>query len=162
MSSSTSMLTPKQKYAVGALFALALHQVQIHQTLPLGFLPTAPDHCFFSASDNSTDSVSEDPHLWRIIPLVSFAPSSSTNYSFLYACSSNHFVRQLMDESGDMSSEAVEKEVSVAKGIDVMSSSMEKTPAEYDSKKEKQREYEQACREKFPDPKTISKENLKN
>ncbi|KAK4411582.1 hypothetical protein Sango_0231200 [Sesamum angolense] len=60
-----------------------------------------------------------------------------------------------MDESGYMSSEAVEKEVSVAKGIDVMSSSMEKTPAEYDSKKEKQREYKQACREKFPDPEII-------
>ncbi|KAL0391497.1 UNVERIFIED_CONTAM: hypothetical protein Slati_4534800 [Sesamum latifolium] len=75
-----------------------------------------------------------------------------TNYGILLYF---QFLRQLMDESGDMSPESAEKEVSVANGIDAMSSSMEKTPAEYDSKKEKQREYEQACREKFPAPETI-------
>ncbi|KAL0424483.1 UNVERIFIED_CONTAM: Transmembrane and coiled-coil domain-containing protein 4 [Sesamum radiatum] len=170
MSSSTSMLTPKQKYAAGALFALALHQVQIHQTLPLGFLPAAPDHRFFSANDSSTDSVYEDPHLWAhhssglLRPVFKFLEIDSKEWARLEETATHSsaerrhvavFVRQLMDESGDMSSEAAEKEVSVAKGIDAMSSSMEKTPAEYDSKKEKQREYEQACREKFPDPDTI-------
>ncbi|KAL2246511.1 UNVERIFIED_CONTAM: Transmembrane and coiled-coil domain-containing protein 4 [Sesamum indicum] len=171
MSSSTSMLTPKQKYAAGALFALALHQVQIHQTLPLGFLPSAPDQRVFSAIDSSTDSVSEDPHLWAhqssglLRPVFKFLEIDNKEWAGLEETATHSsadrrhvgaFLRQLMDESGDMSSEAAEKEVSVANGIDAMSLGMQKTPAEFDSKKEKQREYEQACREKFPAPETIS------
>ncbi|CAN4109857.1 unnamed protein product [Withania somnifera] len=56
------MLTPTHKYAIGALFGLALHQAQIHQTCPLGFPDPSPEERSSSAS--STDSVSDDPLLW--------------------------------------------------------------------------------------------------
>ncbi|KAI3451031.1 hypothetical protein Pfo_007696 [Paulownia fortunei] len=42
-----------------------------------------------------------------------------------------------------------------------MSLSMEKTPADYESKKEKQREYEHACREKFSTPDKMLESNSK-
>lgn len=60
-----------------------------------------------------------------------------------------------MEENGDVSSEAAEKEAALANGTDAMCSSMKKSLAEYDSKKEKQREYEHACKEKFQTPETI-------
>ncbi|PIN16614.1 hypothetical protein CDL12_10732 [Handroanthus impetiginosus] len=69
-----------------------------------------------------------------------------------------------MEESDDMSSEAADKEVALVNAVDAMSISMEKTPAEHDSRKEKQREYENACREKFSTPETVpeSKSEDKN
>lgn len=68
MSSSSSILTPTQKYAAGALFGLALHQAQIHLTRPLGF-PSVDDDGGRSSEErvsngSSSDSVSEDPQLW--------------------------------------------------------------------------------------------------
>ena len=63
---TTSYLTPTQSYAAGALFGLALHQAQIHQTNPLGlFDPTDDDRTKTSdSSSSSNDAVSEDPGLW--------------------------------------------------------------------------------------------------
>ncbi|KAF3661891.1 hypothetical protein FXO37_12732 [Capsicum annuum] len=60
---SSSMLTPTHKYAAGALFGLALHQAQIHQTCPLGFPDPSPAE-ERSSSCSSNDSVSDDPQLW--------------------------------------------------------------------------------------------------
>ncbi|KAI3461959.1 hypothetical protein Pfo_018622 [Paulownia fortunei] len=181
MSSSTSMLTATQKYAAGALFAMALHQAQTHQTLPLGF-PSAADDGGPSeerlSSSSSSDSVSEDPQLWvhqssgLLRPVFKFLEIDSRAWGGLeetaaYSPAKHHvgaFLRLLVEESGDMSSEAADKEVALTNGIDAMSSSMERSPAEYDSKKEKQREYEHACREKFSIPETIpeSKPEEKN
>lgn len=69
-SPSTPMLTPTQKYAAGALFALALHQAQIHQTCPLGF-PSHQDNDDDrdpseerSSTSSSAAAVSGDPKLW--------------------------------------------------------------------------------------------------
>ena len=62
----TSFLAPTQRYATGALFALALHQAQIHQTRPLGFSDddARAEERTSSCSGSSSDSVSEDPELW--------------------------------------------------------------------------------------------------
>lgn len=57
---SASMLTATHKYAAGALFSLALHQAQIHQTSPLGF-PTDDQR---TSNTSSSDSVADDPQLW--------------------------------------------------------------------------------------------------
>ncbi|KAI4325797.1 hypothetical protein MLD38_031164 [Melastoma candidum] len=79
-----SFLTPTHRYAAAALFALSLHQAQVHQTRPLGcFLPPTlagfDDSCRgdydddesdplydhrISSSSSSSDSVSDDPDLW--------------------------------------------------------------------------------------------------
>ncbi|KAK6118440.1 hypothetical protein DH2020_047857 [Rehmannia glutinosa] len=171
MSSSTSMLTATQKYAAGALFAMALNQAQIHQTLPLGF-PSAADDGDPSEerlSSSSSDSVSEDPQLWvhessgLLRPIFKFLGIDSRAWGGLEETAAmspakHHvgaFLRILVEESVDMSPEAADKETALINGVDTLSSSMEKSPAEYDSRKEKQREYEHACREKFPTPDTI-------
>lgn len=61
---SPSILTPTHKYAAGALFGLSLHQAQIHQTCPLGFPPDDSLSEERSSNGSSSDSVSDDPHLW--------------------------------------------------------------------------------------------------
>ncbi|KAE9446067.1 hypothetical protein C3L33_22050, partial [Rhododendron williamsianum] len=68
MSSSSSMLSPTQRYAAGALFGLALRQAQIHQTHPLGSSALSADEDptadRISSGSSSSDSVAEDPQLW--------------------------------------------------------------------------------------------------
>lgn len=69
MMATTSYLTPTQSYAAGALFGLALHQAQIHQTHPLGSSTheeelTDEGTRTSSSSSSSNDAVSEDPELW--------------------------------------------------------------------------------------------------
>lgn len=64
---TTSILSATQRYAAGALFALALHQAQIHQTRPLGLSPEEDEEESArerTSSGSSSDSVSEDPDLW--------------------------------------------------------------------------------------------------
>lgn len=62
---TTSYLTPTQSYAAGALFGLALHQAQIHQTHPLGLDDPTDDRTETSDSSSSSNvAVSEDPGLW--------------------------------------------------------------------------------------------------
>jgi hypothetical protein len=61
----TSILTPTQRYAAAALFALALHQSQVHQTKPLNALvPLEEEPIGERVSDGKSASVSEDPLLW--------------------------------------------------------------------------------------------------
>ncbi|KAL2240145.1 transmembrane and coiled-coil domain-containing protein 4-like [Sesamum indicum] len=171
MSSSSSTLTSTQKYAAGALFALALHQAQLHQIHPLGF----PSHDDDDGSDppeervstsSSSDFVSDDPQLWvhqsagLLRPVFKFLEIDSRAWGALeetvaYSPAKHHvgaFLRLLSEESGNISEEIVDKELALAAAIDAMCLSMEKSPDDYKSKKEKQREYENACREKFAPP----------
>ncbi|KAL3844697.1 hypothetical protein ACJIZ3_002100 [Penstemon smallii] len=175
-SSSTSMLTATQKYAAGALFALALHQAQIHQTSPLGF-PSGDDDDEKSeervSTSSSTDSVSDDPELWvhqssgLLRPVFKVLEIDSRAWDGLeetaaYSPAKHHvgaFLRLLAEESGEVSSEDTDKELALINGIDAISSRMEETHLDYESKKEKQREYEHACREKFPTPETKPEPN---
>lgn len=73
---ATSNLTPSQRYAASALFAIALNQAQISQTKPLG-IPTT-DHGggnvesenrrtgepISTGSTNGDDPISEHADLW--------------------------------------------------------------------------------------------------
>ena len=65
-STTTSFLTPTQRYASGALFALALHQAQINQNRPLGSFFSDDDEPSDerTSSGSSSDSVAGDPGLW--------------------------------------------------------------------------------------------------
>ncbi|PIN26857.1 hypothetical protein CDL12_00401 [Handroanthus impetiginosus] len=174
MSSSGSTLTATQKYAAGALFALALNQAQIHQTRPLGF-PSHEDDDDGGMSEervstsSSTVSVSGDPQLWvhqsagLLRPVFKFLEIDSRAWDGLeetvaYSPAKHHvgaFLRLLAEESSDRSEETADKELALANSIEAVSLSMEKTPADYESKKEKQREYEHACREKLSAPDKI-------
>lgn len=75
----------------------------------------------------------------------------------------HQFLRLLAEESSEISEEAADKELALKNSIEAMSLSMEKTLADYKSKKEKQREYENSCREKFSTPdKKLESESGKN
>ncbi|KAK6125726.1 hypothetical protein DH2020_040530 [Rehmannia glutinosa] len=181
MSSSTSMLTATQKYAAGALFALALHQAQIHQTTPLGFPSHQVDDDDPSeervSSSSSSDAISDDPHLWvhpssdLLRPVFKFLEIDSRAWDGLeetvaYSPAKHHvgaFLRLLAEDSSDISAEAADQELALSNSIEALSMSMEKTPDDYQSKKEKQREYEHACREKFSTPdKTLDSKSEEN
>lgn len=73
------------------------------------------------------------------------------------------FLRSLSvsEEGADASSEAAEKELDLAKAIDAMASSMERASHDV-SKKEKQREYEDKCREKLSLADTQSRSEVEN
>ncbi|MCD7449411.1 hypothetical protein HAX54_052116 [Datura stramonium] len=158
---SSSTFTPMQRYAAGALFGLALHQVQIHQTCPLGFSSDEDDRISHSSS---SDSVSEGPQLWvhessgLLRPVFKFLEIDKKAWTGLEETAGSSspkfhvgaFLRSLTvsEEGADTSSEAAEKELDLAKAIDAMASSMERTSHNV-SKQEKRREYEHECREKL-------------
>ncbi len=62
----TSILLPTQRYAAAALFALAIHQSQVHQTQPENTLAPLDEEPIGEGviSDENNASVSEDPQLW--------------------------------------------------------------------------------------------------
>ncbi|EYU31146.1 hypothetical protein ABFS82_08G237700 [Erythranthe guttata] len=176
------MLTPTQRYAAGALFSLALHQAQEHQTSPLGF-PSHQDEDGGGesseervSSSSSSDAVSDDTQLWvhqssgLLRPVFKFLEIDSRAWGGLeetaaYSPSKHHvgaFLRLLAEETSDVSEGAAEMELALMNSIEAMSLSMENTPADYESKKEKQREYEQACREKFSTPDKMPESELKH
>lgn len=176
MSPSPSMLSPIQRYAAGALFGLALHQAQIHQTHPLG-TPLDDDPTDDRTSNSSSsDSVSEDPQLWvhhssdLLRPVFRFLEIDDNAWAGLEETAGssivNHhvgaFLRLLSEESGDTSSESKDKELALSKAVDAMASSIETTPRDFKDKKEKHREYEQECREKFSTAETQSKSEVEN
>ncbi|XP_010317700.1 uncharacterized protein [Solanum lycopersicum] len=141
--SSSLMLTPTHRYAAGALFGLALHQAQIHQTCPLGFPDTPPEER--SSSCSSADSVSDDPQLWVHESSALLRP----------------IFKLLSEESDDGSSEAADMELALANGVDAMASSMEKT-SDDESKEEKRREYKHECEEKLSIADVTSKSDMEN
>ncbi|KAK2996632.1 hypothetical protein RJ639_024935 [Escallonia herrerae] len=160
------MLTPTQRYAAGALFGLALHQAQMHQTRPLGSSSDDDPTDERVSNSSSSDSVSEDPQLWAhessglLRPVFRFLEIEKNAWPGLEetagSSSANHhigaFFRLLSEESGDTSSEAADMELALSKAVDAMASSIETTPVDFEAKKEKHREYEHECREKFSTP----------
>ncbi|CAI0392928.1 unnamed protein product [Linum tenue] len=162
--STPSILPPTQRYAAGALFALALHQAQIHQTRPLGLFfgedPTDADRA--SSCSSSGNSVSEDPDLWvheksgllRIV--FRFLEIDTSAWSGLEetagsAAARRHigaFLRLLAEDSSAPSKDE-DKEIALAKAIDATEQTMETVRVSYRSKKKKHREYENECREKL-------------
>ncbi|KAL6224528.1 hypothetical protein ACLB2K_003383 [Fragaria x ananassa] len=169
MSTTTSFLTPTQRYGAGALFAFALHQAQIHQTRPLGLLThddsTALDR---TTSCGSADSVSDDPLLWvndksgLLPPVFRFLEIDPAAWSGLQETAassppSNHvgaFLRLLAEAGGDEKngSENADQQLALSRAVDAMARSMEQDSESSKFKKEKQVEYEQECREKLSTP----------
>lgn len=75
----------------------------------------------------------------------------------------HQFIRLLAEESSEGSEESAEKELALANSIKAMSLSMESTREDYESKEEKQREYEHACWEKLKTPdNTLESETVEN
>ncbi|KAJ8443634.1 hypothetical protein Cgig2_019616 [Carnegiea gigantea] len=165
---AASLLSPTQRYAAGALFALALHQAQIHQSRPLG-LPM-PDHDpinqrMSSGSSSSSDSISDDPDLWvnpnsaLLRPIFQFLEIDSmawqgieeTAGTLLAKHHVGAFLRLLAEESGESSSEKAEQELALSKGVDAMVASIEGSYIS-EAKRDRQLEYQQQRREKCSVP----------
>ncbi|KAL3720465.1 hypothetical protein ACJRO7_005304 [Eucalyptus globulus] len=170
---ATSFLSPTQRYAAGALFALALHQAQIHQARPLGSFAASDEDDGDGASGERTssgssssggggDSVSEDPDLWvhesagLLLPVFRFLDINQAAWLGLEETAGSSpakhhigaFMRLLSEDCADDTSERLEQQFALAKAIDSMALSMETNPASFQSKKEKHREYEHECRQK--------------
>ncbi|KAF9678235.1 hypothetical protein SADUNF_Sadunf07G0013800 [Salix dunnii] len=167
-----SFLSTTQRYAAGALFAIALHQAQIHQTRPLGLsyddsVQEERTSCSSSNSNgSSSDSVSEDPELWihensgLLRPVFRFLEVESVAWTGLEETAGGSpakhhvgaFMRLLSEENGDASSsssQSSDQEVALSKAVDVMEETMGANPVSSQSKKEKHKEYETQCREKL-------------
>ncbi|KAK9062035.1 hypothetical protein SSX86_019219 [Deinandra increscens subsp. villosa] len=155
-----SKLTQTQRYAAAALFGLALNQAQNHQTLLLGSSDEPTEDRVSSGS--SSDSVSEDPLLWvnessgLLRPIFRFLDINDSAWSGLEETAgsspSHHigaFLRLLAEENDDASSEASDHELALANAVDAMVASIETTPEDYISRKEKQRAYADELQEKF-------------
>ncbi|KGN53277.1 transmembrane and coiled-coil domain-containing protein 4 [Cucumis sativus] len=158
----TSFLAPTQRYATGALFALALHQAQIHQTRPLGFSDddARAEERTSSCSGSSSDSVSEDPELWvhessaLLRPVFRFLEIDSAAWSGLEETAGSGTAKhhigaflRLLSEDNENSSEMIEQELALSKSVDAIEENMEKNIISSQSK-EKYREYEDEWREK--------------
>ncbi|KAF2312364.1 hypothetical protein GH714_034374 [Hevea brasiliensis] len=163
---TTSLLPPTQRYAAGALFAIALHQAQIHQTQPLGLPPhdePTEGERISSSSSNSSDSVSEDPDLWvhensaLLRPVFRFLEVDSNAWPGLEETAGSSpakhhvgaFLSLLSEDGDDASSQSSDQELALSKAVDAIAQNMETNADSYKSKKEKHREYENECREKL-------------
>ncbi|GAB2252334.1 hypothetical protein Droror1_Dr00005181 [Drosera rotundifolia] len=180
--SPSSFLSPTQRYAAGTLFALSLHQAQIHQSSPLGIFPHShhdddepppiPDRISSGSTGSSGDSVGDDPELWvnesagllrpvfRILEIeepawVGIEETAGVSPATHHV---GAFLRLLAEENEYNTSEKKELELALAKAVDAMASSMESS-ATSESKQEKQRDYENDRREKcsIPEAPTSSK-----
>ncbi|KAI8541188.1 hypothetical protein RHMOL_Rhmol08G0042200 [Rhododendron molle] len=164
-SSSSSMLSPTQRYAAGALFGLALRQAQIHQTHPLGSSALSADEDPTAdriSSGSSSDSVAEDPQLWvhdssgLLRPIFRFLEIDKNAWTGLEETAGSSpathhigaFLRLLSEEITDTSSELKDMELALSKSVDVMAQTTETTPPDFERKMEKHREYEQERRQK--------------
>ncbi|XVE82527.1 hypothetical protein DITRI_Ditri16bG0012100 [Diplodiscus trichospermus] len=176
---TNSFLTPTQRYAAAALFAIAVHQAQVHQTRPLG-LPTEDDDPSTeerTSSSSSSDSVSEDPELWvhensgLLRPIFRFLDIDSAAWLGLEETAGSSpakhhvgaFMRLLAQESGEASSERLDLEQEVlSKAVDTMALGMETNSESSKVKKEKHREYEHEYREKYSTAELPSKSVMAN
>ncbi|KAK9713254.1 hypothetical protein RND81_06G015200 [Saponaria officinalis] len=179
---AAKMLSPEQRYAAGALFALAVHQAQIHQSRPLGTPPLQfsdnidggddggeriNDRVSSSSngSSSSGDSVSEDPLLWinpnsgLLHPIFKFLEIDSSAWSGIEetanASPATHHVGAFLR----MLSEETEESSSEKKGQEVaLAKGIDGMAAnmealiDSEAKRNKQLEYHQERREKCSVP----------
>ncbi|KAL2348581.1 hypothetical protein Fmac_002581 [Flemingia macrophylla] len=139
---ATSYLTATQRYAAGALFGLALHQAQLHQTHPLGL---SPDD--FPSESESPVAVSEDPSLWAhhnsalLRPVFKYLDIDSAAWSGLEETAGSPSATRHVGP--------VHQELALSEAVDAMVLRLEKNSDSPRSRREKLREYEHQCREKF-------------
>ncbi|XP_050367085.1 uncharacterized protein LOC126785435 [Argentina anserina] len=159
------VLTQTERYAAGALFALALHQTQIHQTKPLNALLPLEEETIADASTvGRSVTVSDDPGLWihessgLLYPVLRFLGVEDKSWKGLKetAGSSSQvrhhvgaFLTLLKEEKAEVpSAETTEKEVALTKTVDTMVRSEESADARSVDPSDNY-EYEAKCREKF-------------
>ncbi|CAL0311475.1 unnamed protein product [Lupinus luteus] len=161
MTKTTSYLTSTQRYAGGALFGLALHQTQVHQTHPVGLIFEEQEPS--SSSSFTADAVSDDPHLWvhphssLLRPVLKYLDIDSAAWSGLEetagsSSATRHvgpLLRLLSEEFDDDYSQRSDQELALSEAVDAMVISLEKNSKSSKSKREQFRDYEQQCREKF-------------
>ncbi|KAJ6792936.1 putative transmembrane and coiled-coil domain-containing protein 4 [Iris pallida] len=141
-----STLTSTQKYAAGALLALALRQAQIHQTNPLGVGSSLdePEERYSSASASSISSSGscsdgDGPHpLWTheshglLRPVFRFLEIDDKACPGLEETAASPvvkhhigpFLRLIFEEHNEGSSQRSEQEHALAKAVDVMARSL--------------------------------------
>lgn len=167
MVEATSNLTPSQRYAASALFAIALNQAQISQAKPLGTTEHGGDNgeSEHGVTSGGGDSISQDEEdLWvhevsgLLRPVFRCLQIDSSAWHGIeeIAASSpaKHHIGSLIkllsddDGSGDM----VEKETALAKAADAMVQGIQRVSVSAEAKKEKHLEYENECLEKYSLP----------
>nr|XP_023921388.1 uncharacterized protein LOC112032849 isoform X2 [Quercus suber] len=166
MEMEISVLTPSQRYAAAALFALAIHQSQLHQTQPLNSLVTLDEEPIeegVTVSDGKNASVSEDPHLWvheksgLLWPVFRFLEVDDQAWQGLKETAGTSsqvrhhvgaFLTLLSEASDGPSSEKSDKELALTKAVDAMVLSMESLPPSYEENNGS-REYEIKCRQEI-------------
>ncbi|KAL6659957.1 hypothetical protein ACP70R_002079 [Stipagrostis hirtigluma subsp. patula] len=132
-------LTPTQRYAAGALLALALRQAQIHQSAPLGGDAAEGEEERASSASGSSSAGSggdaaSDAELWThesrglLRPIFRFLEIDPKAWAGLEETAASPeakhhigaFLRIIFEEGSDSSSDRSEQELALAKAIDVM------------------------------------------
>ncbi|KAM0967710.1 hypothetical protein ACFX2A_016459 [Malus domestica] len=164
------ILTPTHKYAAGALFALALHQSQVHQTRQsTPPLPSLKEETIGEgASVGKSVSVSDNDGLWvhensgLLYPIFRFLGVDDQSWKGLKetAGSSSQvrhhvgaFLTLLSEEADVPSEEKSDKERALTKTVDAMVLTEEDSPAS-SAEKPVNAEYEAKCRERYEVPET--------
>uniref|UniRef100_A0ACD5WQU8 Uncharacterized protein n=1 Tax=Avena sativa TaxID=4498 RepID=A0ACD5WQU8_AVESA len=153
---AAALLTPTQRYAAGALLALALRQAQIHQSVLLGS-SAADNERASSASGGSTSSsagsgedAADDAGLWThdsrglLRPVFRFLEIDPAAWPGLEETAASPeakhhigaYLRIIFEEDGESSSDRSDQEHALAKGVDVMVMSLSSDPSVVEAIKE--------------------------
>uniref|UniRef100_A0ACD5WFX9 Uncharacterized protein n=1 Tax=Avena sativa TaxID=4498 RepID=A0ACD5WFX9_AVESA len=153
---AAALLTPTQRYAAGALLALALRQAQIHQSVLLG-TPAADDERASSASAGSSSSsagsgedAAADAGLWThdsrglLRPVFRFLEIDPAAWPGLEETAASPeakhhigaYLRIIFEEDSESSSDRSDQEHALAKGVDVMVMSLSSDPSADEATKE--------------------------
>ncbi|XWS25856.1 hypothetical protein CRYUN_Cryun27aG0103000 [Craigia yunnanensis] len=165
----TSILSPTQKYAASALFALALHHSQLHQKRPTNpLLSLKEEPIGEGASTNKTISVSDNPHLWihensglllpvfRLMGLDDQAWDGLKETAGVSTQARHHvgsFLTLLSEENDGVSSGIREKELALLNTVDATMLTIESSLVASEDF-DRSRDYETKCRERCGYPKT--------
>lgn len=157
---AAALLTPTQRYAAGALLALALRQAQIHQSVLLGApspAAAADDERASSASGGSSASsggsgedAADDAGLWThdsrglLRPVFRFLEINPAAWAGLEETAASPeakhhigaFLRMIFEDDAESSSDRSDQEHALAKGVDVMAMSLSSDHFEDESTKE--------------------------
>ncbi|KAJ3682170.1 hypothetical protein LUZ60_014743 [Juncus effusus] len=137
---AVSTLSSTQRYAAGALIALALRQAQIHQTRPLGSEPDSPAQGERSSTSSSDEDGADQSRLWThesqglLRPVFSFLEIDEKAWPGLEetaaASEAKHhigaFMRIIFDEEEEEEeksenlSERSDQELAISKSVDAM------------------------------------------
>ncbi|VYS52710.1 unnamed protein product [Arabidopsis thaliana] len=175
MVEATSNLTPSQRYAASALFAIALNQAQISQSKPLGIPATGSTG---EPISSDSDPISDEADLWvhevsgLLRPVLRCLQIDSSAWHGLEEIAASTqakdhigaFIKLLSEDvsdDDDDSSEMVEKETALAKAADAMDQNIRSSSLSVESKMEKHVEFENECRDKYSVPEAQSGAEVK-